>query len=183
MRQIPWILIAATLALTGCASAPQGFIVASDAAIAPEPDRTITHIGQAVGVTKDELFASSRQWIAETFRSSKAVIDLEDKTEGVIVGNAAIPYPKAGCAGLYCAVIADWQVRFKVRIDVKDDRFRVTFSDLELFAPASYGSFATPATRRPMIYAQEIGLARPELIALASSLAGYTSKVKTDKNW
>jgi hypothetical protein len=183
MKPLRVIVIAALVTIAGCASAPQGIYVGPDDAVAPAEDRIITHIGEAKGVAKADLFATARLWLAESFRSSKAVIDLEDKAEGVIVGNASMPYPRTGCSGLYCSVIADWQVQFKIRIDVKDERFRVTFTDLELFVPASFGNFATPAMRRPMTLQQELSLCRPELIALASSITGYTSKAQASKNW
>ena len=177
------LVFLACILVAGCASAPQGIFVESDAVIATDAERTIAHVGEAKGTTKDQLFSTARIWLAETFRSSKAVIDLEDKAEGVIVGNAAMPYPKTGCEGLYCSVIADWQVHFKIRIDVKDDRYRISFTDLELFLPATYGSFATPSMRRPMTYQKELALCRTDLLALAGSLSGYTSKAAAAKAW
>lgn len=40
------------------------------------------------GQTKDQLYAKSLAWMAETFVSSKAVIEVQDKDGGKIIGNA-----------------------------------------------------------------------------------------------
>jgi hypothetical protein len=174
----------ASIALSACVSNPPAQVMSvSPDDVAPESERTLSLIGDAPGQTKDEIFASARLWLAESFRSSKAVIELEDKAEGIIVGNGMAPYPLDGCEGMYCSILKTWGIRFKVKIEVKDARYRMTFTDLELYAPPTYGTYGMPATQRPLIYKKELAMARADLTALAKSLATFSAKAKADKNW
>ena len=68
-------------------------------------------------------------WIAENFKSSKAVIEMKDKDLGVIIGNAAIDVN---------ITITKWlpavynPFTFKMKIEMKDKRFRMTFSNVKM---------------------------------------------------
>ena len=73
---------------------------------------------------RDRLFDTSLLWLAETARSSKSVIDLKDKDLGTIIGNAS--------TSLNIAWGTNVPMIFKLRIDVKDNRYRLTFSQVQL---------------------------------------------------
>jgi hypothetical protein len=63
--------------------------------------------------------------MAESFSSSKEVIELKDKEHGTIVGNGAFNL-NIGMSFMPTNV----PVTFKVRIDIKDNKYRMTFSNV-----------------------------------------------------
>lgn len=72
-----------------------------------------------------DLFTLARIWFAETFRTSGAVIQMEDKQSGVLIGKAEIPI-------LYKAlgVTHDLQnVLFTLSIYFKDGRYKYEVTD------------------------------------------------------
>jgi hypothetical protein len=131
------------LILVGCVSTER---------LAPEEARFETTI-EAVGAPKDKIYDAGKLWIAETFRSPRAVIDLDDKTAGILIGNGRIRYP---CSGIECVTKFNVQMSFKMRMDVRDDRFRLQFFDLTLVAPAANGSgFERPILRSELDNAKD----------------------------
>lgn len=81
-----------------------------------------------VEATSDQIFDSARMWIAETFQSGKDVTDLADKEMGVIIGNGRI--------NLKHGFMTKTPAGFKMKIDVKDGRFRTTFSNVVMYFDA-----------------------------------------------
>ena len=73
-----------------------------------------------VNKPKDELYKLSNEWLAKTFKSSKAVIQYQDKEEGVIVG-------KGFTSVMYLGPLDTW---FTMTIEIKENRMRITFDDL-----------------------------------------------------
>jgi hypothetical protein len=78
---------------------------------------------EEIPMPKSEIYKNSLLWLAETFRSSKAVIDLKDEELGTIIGNGITAVRVFGTYSDY---------RFKLRIDIKENRYRLTFKDVEL---------------------------------------------------
>jgi hypothetical protein len=78
---------------------------------------------------KDPLFTQTVLWIAESFRSAKDVIQLQDKELGTIVANGAFDM-NIGALSFMPAV--NVPVSYKVRIDMRDNRYRMTFSDVRV---------------------------------------------------
>ena len=97
-----------------------------------EKGETITEIQQIVDfkdLKKDAIYAASRQWIATRFKSANSVIQLDDKENGVLIGKGNIDYPCKGTAW-QCGGYTDTLINFTVKIEAKDEKSRVTFSDL-----------------------------------------------------
>lgn len=97
--------------LVGCATM-------SDSA-GPVPDQYQKII--PVQKQKDALFNASMLWIAESFRSAKAVVQYSDKESGVISGLATATDNFGG--------IGSTTVEFKFLIEVKNNKARLTFSN------------------------------------------------------
>jgi hypothetical protein len=97
--------------LGSCGSAP---------ATLPPEELVIQRIFE-VDKSKDELYRISMEWMAKTFKSSKAVIQYEDKEEGVIVGKGftVVRYGLGIPANTY----------FTLTIEVKDNKARATVED------------------------------------------------------
>jgi len=81
--------------------------------------------------SKDELFLRTRRWMAETFRSSKAVIELEDKENGQIIGNTSLSIK----GGLGITIYFD----MTIVIDIKDGKIRLTAKNFEESVPGLPG--------------------------------------------
>ncbi|MBD1584926.1 DUF4468 domain-containing protein [Pseudoalteromonas sp. S16_S37] len=77
------------LGLGGCASTQP----------VTEADRTFEKVVDAPSYSKDQIYTSTKIWIAENFKSAKSVIELDSKEDGIIIGNGIIQYP---CSGMEC---------------------------------------------------------------------------------
>jgi hypothetical protein len=102
------------------------------AALLPLPagaaDAFIVEIVRSAPLKKEELFAQTVLWIAESFKSAREVIELKDRELGVVVGNGAVDM-NIGPASF---LPVNMPVDFKIRIDMKDNRYRMTFSQVKL---------------------------------------------------
>jgi hypothetical protein len=73
-----------------------------------------------ISKTKDELFLASLTWIATNFKSSKDVIQIQDKDAGKIILKGII-----SLSGSY-----DF-INFMITIDVKDNKYRIIMHNFE----------------------------------------------------
>lgn len=161
-------LIVMSLILTGCAGMET----------IPDTDRTFFRVVDMQGMSKDQIFNGSREWIAENFKSSKKVIEYEDKASGVIIGNGIISYPCAG--GMDCFAKGDWQIPFTMRIDTKDSKFRITFSDISLIMPPSPGFAGFEGLVRQK---GDMEVIRPKLLSFGDEIGTYMKKGKASSDW
>lgn len=126
---------------------------------APLPFDTSTHlidfakVVQEPGASKDELYARGKVWFAETFKSTKNAIQVDDKDAGILIGKSWQPAYLANAFGSTDALI----VWYTVKIAFKDGRYRYNLTNFQFEYPAapyqvSAGSFlaeiATTTTRR-----------------------------------
>ena len=96
-----------------------------------DEERTVAQVFDAKGYTRDQIYAASKVWIAENFKSAKAVIEYDSKDEATLIGNGRTSFICEG--GWVCKQKANtWIVVFKMKIEAKDDRFRLTFTDVHL---------------------------------------------------
>lgn len=151
----------------------------------PEPlteeQRTVSQIYEVPGVTRDQLFVAARMWVAQNFKSAKAVIEYESKDDGTIIGNGNITYP---CSGLKCMVTTDWRVNFTMKIECKDGKIRLTFTNINLTWPASYSSgISVPAHDGPVSKPQDMERIRPELLKLGESLVASVGQAGSEDDW
>lgn len=101
-----------------------------------ESDRTFERVVEAPGYSKEEIYTSTKIWIAENFNSAKSVIEIDSEKDGLIIGNGMIQYP---CEGTNCFVKGDWKVPFTMRVDMKDERFKLSFINIQLSWPGYDG--------------------------------------------
>ncbi len=96
----------------------------------------------------NQLYNSAKLWISENFKSSKAVIDLDNKEEGIIIGK--------GNQELFITNSLDLPVQtrcsFTFKIRVKDNKYRLELFDLS-YKPdnGTYfsGIYSSPVTTYP----------------------------------
>lgn len=161
-----------SLFLAGCA----GLQPVADA------DRTFERVVEAPGYSKEQIFNGTKIWIAENFKSAKTVLEYENKDAGTLIGNGIISYP---CSGLECIAKADWKVPFTMRVDIKDQKFRLTFSNLNLSWPPSYNRTygAQPGHDAPIVNKSDLDTVRPVLLKFGDQLLASFGKEKGKSNW
>lgn len=76
-----------------------------------------------VNLTKEQIFNKTLQWMAETFKSSKHVIEYKDLAEGMIIGNASVQVQAVKDP---FGSIPPGLVAFTMKIEIKDGKYRLT---------------------------------------------------------
>src|SRR5437867_1266257 len=74
-----------------------------------QKDLEFEKIIEVQNYSKDSLYEGVKIWIAQNFKSAKAVLEYENKEQGTIIGNGIIHYP---CSGIECMAKSDWTVPF-----------------------------------------------------------------------
>ncbi len=89
--------------------------------------------------SKDDLYVSSNLWLAEYFKSAEAVIEVQDKEAGLLMGKGMISSSNFFGTNYF---------RFTVKIETKENKARISLialdqtTDVSSFASGSY----TPST-------------------------------------
>jgi len=145
-------------------------------------DRTFQRVVQAPGYSEEQIFNGTKIWIAENFNSAKAVLEYENKNGGTIIGNGIIPYP---CRGIDCLAKSNWKVPFTMRVDIKDQKFRLTFSNLHLSWPPSYNTVvgAQPGHNGPIATQGDFDAVKPVLLKFGDQLLTSFRKDKGKADW
>ena len=74
--------------------------------------------------SKNDIFDKANVWIAESFGSYKAVVEMIDKDTGIIVLNGLTDHNLG---------LGSWiQCRYTMTIDIKDNKIRITFRNVRL---------------------------------------------------
>lgn len=156
------------LVMSGCASMQP----------VAETDRTFERVMMAPSHSKDQIYISTKIWIAENFKSAKSVIELDSKEEGIIIGNGIIQYP---CSGMECLGKGDWKVPFTMRVDMKDQKFKISFSNIKLSWPASYSSgIFNPAYDGPVNSQGDMQVIKPALLKFGDEILASINSSKSD---
>ena len=146
-----------------------------------QEDLTVQQVVEVPGFTKHQIYDYFKMWVAENFRSAKAVIEHDDRENGCLIGNGNIKYP---CHGTECLAKNDWRVHFTMRIDTKDGKFRQTFSNLHLFWPPKVDSLGYHAAYRSPIATQgDLNKVKPALLEMANQIKSSIGQEKVKENW
>lgn len=109
------LLLAAAL---GCSLAFSGCITMPDAKTIMENSyKGYSEIVDLKNNNQDAIFEDSKIWIAKKFVSANNVIQYADKSSGRIIGKGSIAYTST-------------KAEFTLEIEVKDNKARLTFSDI-----------------------------------------------------
>lgn len=79
------------------------------------------------GVSEDDLYSKAYQFFGNNFKSANHVLQVQDRAGGVIIGK-----------GLHSTVVESIGVnvpvkfRFTLKVEVKDNRYRYTFTDINV---------------------------------------------------
>lgn len=131
--------------------------------VKPE-DATFQKVLDLPQQSKESIFEKSKQWIAISFRSAKTVIEYDNKSEGVIIGNGSIDRPVSDVNPFGGGLVT-----FTMREDIKDGKARLSFEKLTAaVSPSRYG----PGGEYPIIEADLKGT-RAALSAISEDLKKY----------
>lgn len=77
-------------------------------------------------ISKQELYSRAREWFAETYNSSKEVVQMEDKESGKIIGKAItqVYYKMFGTDHPH------GYINYTISISVKDGKYKYEITDL-----------------------------------------------------
>lgn len=147
-----------------------------------QTDKTFERVVETPGYTKDQIYSSTKIWIAEHFKSAKSVIELDSKEDGIIIGNGIIKYP---CSGIECLAKGDWNVPFTMRVDMKDQKFKITFTNIKLSWSSSYSSgISSPAYDGPVNSQGDMDAIKPALLKFGDEInASITNASNEKRNW
>lgn len=95
-------------------------------ASAQEKPLEFSEVIQAEGKSAQELYVIVKSWVATNFRSANAVIQMDDKESGVLIGKGNFDYRAPG--GMSYRFI-DGPVWFTLNIQTRDGRYKVTLND------------------------------------------------------
>jgi hypothetical protein len=140
-----------------------------------EKEKIIETVIEFPGISRDDIYDSSRKWIAETLQSPRAVIDYENSKTDTIIGNGIIPYP---CKGFDCVVRGNWNVAFTLKIEARENMATTTFSKLQLSMPdpenQGSGSY-NPGRIAPVWNKADMADIRPALLKFNGQLRTYVT--------
>lgn len=163
------VMLFALIALPGCAS------------LSSVPDNEtmiIQHIIDVPGQSKTKIFEKSKMWIAQNFKSAKAVIEYENKEEGVIIGNASITRPAS-----LANITGGGLVRFNVKEEIKDEKARLTFEKFILAVPVTYNTPAGGGGEFPVSLQADWNGTKDVIKKLTEDLRIYLLKTDISNNW
>ena len=105
------IVLLASFLLVGCQTV----------ADLPPEERQVQAVHEVLMADKATLYIRALEWVSSSFRSSKAVIDLQDKDAGIIVAKGIIPNGSRDALGVH------FDLRLTIKLEVKDGRYRATY--------------------------------------------------------
>ena len=144
-------------------------------------DQTVVKVYEVPEYTKDKIYSGARIWIAQHFKSAKAVLEYENKNEGTLRGNSSIKYPWSGFA---CLLQENWTVEFTMRVDAKDKKFRLTFSNITLgWSAYRNGGVLQPAFRSPVTTQDKLDSIKPQLLSFGDEIAKTLQSDKTNEDF
>lgn len=123
------------------------------------------------GMTREEIYVKSSEWIVRHLYSKGDIIEVADKNAGLIVANGFIEYPATGILEEMDKV--QYTISFTMQTNIKDHRLTIFFSDIMIDIPKYYyrhnrqpvwmldeyyGGYSVPVTEKDDYDAAERGL-------------------------
>jgi len=144
-------------------------LVAGCATIEKAHETEISYVENIPSQTKEKIFNGAKVWIAQTFRSAKAVIEYENEKEGVLIGNGSESYP----CFVGCGNKGSTSVSYTMRIDIKDQKVKLSFFNIKTAHPEN----GVPYSRR-----DEEGI-RTRLLGYGKMLRDSINKDSKSNDW
>ena len=101
------------------------FLCIAVMAMAQEP-MTYSKVIQADSLDKTSIYVALRAWFSETYKSSNAVIQMDDKDAGIIIGKGTTKYSYGGM--VYSCY--EGYVNYTVKVQIRDGRYKAEVSNI-----------------------------------------------------
>lgn len=79
--------------------------------------------------TQSDLYVRAHEWMAKSYGSSKAVIEMQDKEAGKLIGKAIAILPRSKVKFVYDYADGG-DINYTISIDARDNRYRVVISNI-----------------------------------------------------
>jgi len=123
------------------------------------------------GMSKEQIFNKSNQWLAEKFGSANAIIQYKDLKEGKIIGKIITPVSK---------FLVTFNFNTTLLIDIKDNKSRLSFEAHDVTIVTS----GEVPTTRPIYGESEAEMAQDSFKPVKDSYSDYMlGKAKKADNW
>ena len=162
------VLIAASILLSACASRFTSY-----------QGKEIQKIYPTEGVAKDTIFNKTKIWLAENFKNSVAGTALSDPNTGTLICKGAMPLPCG--TDFRCAGVRGDDLIYTMKIEARDGRFRITYSNLaRRYGP---GTPANTGTETDQMIIEDTSLIASKLIDIGNGLQNYIVSAKKQESW
>jgi hypothetical protein len=155
------VFIVSVISFASCASMP----------VVPMEDRSLQKVHD-IDLTKNEIYDTSLEWMAQTLSGSREVIELKDKDNGKIIGKGITSFRGKigiGSTNVLC--------RFTLTVEAKDNRYRTTYSNFVGLWGESYNR------PEPVEQKEYLDSVKAKLTLIDDDLYNYLKKSRSNKNW
>lgn len=140
-----------------------------------EEERTVVQVYEAPGFTKDRLFDGAKRWVAENFRSAEAVLDYEDRESGTLIGNGNMVIDPPMQRGVSYYGVYRGRVGFKMKVEAREGRMRLSFTNVMLMYRGSGES--------PPVRAVDMENIRAKLLEFGPQIVASLGQVDGSDDW
>ncbi len=120
-------------------------------------------------LAKDVIYLKTLEWFASTFNDSKAVLEVQDKESGTVMGKGVVP-DGVTCNG---PIPSRFELGITIKVEAKDQKYRVTYSDFRL---GQHGQ-----TGRDLVIGTEFDTAKATAARLDAELAAFIEASAADR--
>jgi hypothetical protein len=124
-------------------------------------------------IGKISLFDNIKLWFANSFQSSNDVIQSSDKESGYIIGKGSQVLTPSIAGG------AIYYLKFTIRVDIKDNRFRFRLYDFVVYSPPWRNSGEYSVTLSELYKYYRLGEKAKQYQLFMESKAAFLSRVET----
>lgn len=136
---------------------------------------------QLDGLNADNIYAGAKKWLANGHLNNPEIIKevaLPRKNVKVIIIKSNFNYPCEDQVG--CLAWGASEVRFKLTIEAKDNKARISFTDISLFSPES---IIHPGFKGPLIndgFRAKASISKEHMYTLIKDLRSFILKTSAN---
>jgi hypothetical protein len=139
--------------------------------VAPMEDRSMQKVHD-IDLTKNEIYDTSLEWMAQTLSGPMEVIEHKDKDNGKIIGKGMTSF--RGKVGIGSTNVL---CRFTLIVEAKDNKYRTTYSN---FVGLWGESYSRP---EPLEQKEYLDAVKSKLTRIDDDLYNYLKKSKSNNKW
>jgi len=93
-----------------------------------------SEVVEVPGKNIDQLYATAREWFAETFNSANNVLQMDDPVAGKLIGKGSTHISESYIAGgiVKVPITMDWYPNFTIKVSIKDGKYKCDITDITI---------------------------------------------------